>query len=436
MPIEIDETSLSAELGAARPVRLPATRYYQGRRVMYHITTALAQLPQIIVKRPDPDYPIEGNRRVDANRARRFGDYLIEQSDWVSPAIIVRAPEDISFVPAKEFEDGTSWGELTIPLDVLTEILLLDGQHRTLGAFDALEKVNTKIRDLRNRIDGAEANGNEGVVSALKADLSGAFNVRERFTREHLSVDIAVVTTDRAKQMFADINNNSKGVNPDFTTVLDQRSAVNRIAHDLIESHPLLKDRVELGQSSRMSKSNPNLVGAKTVADLVRSVHVGVAGRVGVRVENELSLRQVEAVEEVAKFLDVLVAGFEELQAVMDGQIDPIDLRLEHSENRSMIGSASMLRALGGFYHEVIKESPGDNGPEPMSRSQIEVYFRKLAPKLREIPIAEDNEFWLSTEAFIPGTAAPQARQGTLTALVRHLVTWARDGDASLDSAD
>ncbi len=433
MPIELDASSLSEDLGAARPVKVPATKYRQGGREMFHITVAVAQLPQIVVKRPDPTHVIEGNRRVDANRAKKFGTYLAKSDDWVSPAIIVRAPsEEIEFDVLASFEDGTAWGELTIPLHVLTEILLLDGQHRTLGAFLAIDEVNETIRKKRDEIEGAERNGNDDTIPELEKKLNDLLRTRERFTKEHLSVDIALVSTDRAKQMFADINNNAKGVNPDYTTLLDQRLVINRISVELMEDHPLLKGRVEFGQSTRMSPSNPNLMGAKTVADIVRTVHVGISGRIGARVEDEMSTNQVEAVDEVRKFLDVLVAGFEDLQAVIDGILDPIELRGE-SENRSMIGSATMLRALAGAYHVLTMESDNESDPEPLTRSEVEIFFRALAPKLREIPIEEDDTFWMRTEAFMPGTSAPQARAGTMNALVKSLVQWAREGDDELD---
>jgi hypothetical protein len=408
---------------------VPATRYRQGGRDMYHITVAVAQLPQIVVKRPDPDHPIEGNRKVDASRARKFGVYLLKNADWVSPAIIVRAPTgELQFNAAQTFEDGTAWGVLTIPLDVLTEILLLDGQHRTLGAFFALDEINEQIL----AIERAKRNGNEDTVPELEQQLGKLRVTRERFTREHLSMDIALVATDDAKQMFADINNNAKGVNPDYTTILDQRLVVNRMAAELIEDHPLLKDRVELGQSARMSGTNPNLMGAKTVADIVRTVHVGVAGRIGARVEDELSKQQQEAVMRVRTFLDVLVAGFDDLQAVMDGDLEPVELRDERSPNRSMIGSTTMLRVLAGVYHDLTRAD--DEERPPMSRAEIEMFYRALAPKLRTIPIAEDDQFWLSTEAFIPNTNAPQARQGTVIKLVNTLAGWARAG--ALGSGD
>lgn len=428
MEIQIDKSVVGEELGAARPVEVPATRYRQGGRDMFHMSVSLAELPRIVVKRPDPDHPIEGNRRVEAKRAQKFADYLVNSSEWVSPAIIVRAPSgDVTFDPAHAFPDGTAWGVLKIPLDVLSEILLLDGQHRTLGAFLAIDEVNRSIRAKVDAIDAATSNGNDEIIPELKGSLAALRARRERFTQEHISVDVVITTTDRAKQMFADINNNAKGVNPDYTTILDQRSVINRIAVQLMDEHPLLIDRVEHGQSTRMSTNNPNLIGAKAVSDIVRTVLLGISGRVGARKEEEISQKQSDSMKEVSTFLDVLVAGFEDLQAVIDGAIEPVDLRSEGSENRSMIGSATMLRAIAGAYYELTLLPEGGAAPL-LNRAEVEEFFRELAPRLREIPIDENNRFWLQTEAFIPGTSAPQARQGTLNALVRSLVTWARTG--------
>lgn len=432
---DIDLSVVGDDLGAPKPVEVPATRYQQGGRMMYHVTLTLAQLPQLVVKRPDPDRPIEGNRRVDAGRARKFGTYVLKNDDWVSPAIIVRAPSgEVSFRAAKQFADGTAWGVLTIPLHVLTEILLLDGQHRTLGTFIALDEINEQIRKASDVVDAAKRSGPPELVAETTKKLEQLRETRERLTRDHIAIDIAVVTTEQAKQMFADINNNAKGVNQDFTTVLDQREVVNRIAAELIEDFPLLKERVELGQSARMSPTNPNLLGAKTVADIVRTLHVGPSGRIGARVEDELSKNMPEAVKTVRTFLDTLVAGFEDLQAIIDGDLEPIDLREEASPNRSMIGSATMLRVLAGVFYELTKPPVESTDPKPMKRSEIEAYFRKIAPRLRMIPIAEDDPLWIPTEAFIPGTTAPQARQGTVNALVREMARWAREGHPALES--
>jgi len=428
------DTSRLANVGAPKPIEVPATSYRQGGRQMFHVTITLAQLTQLVPKRPDPSEPIEGNRRVDPARAKKFGEYVLTKEDWVSPAIIVRAPSgEVEFDQLHPFEDGTAWGILRIPLHVLTEILLLDGQHRTLGTFIALDEVNEGIRTKRDAVDAARADENAAVLAEMDAALKKLLAARDRLNREHIAVDLALVSTQQGKQMFVDIANNAKGVNRDFTTILDQRDVINRIAVELIESHPILIDSVELGQSTRMSPTNPHFIGAKTVADVVRAVHVGVTGRVGARVDDELSRELPSAVEKVSTFFDLLVASFPDLQQMIDGDIDPLDLRVEGSPQRSMIASATMLRALAGTYHDLTKNPLTTTDPKPMKRSEIEQFFSKLDPKLRTIPIAEDDAFWMPTGAFMPGTTAPQAKQGAILPLVRKLVSWAREGSPELD---
>jgi DGQHR domain-containing protein len=434
MSIAVDASRLS-NIGAPKPIEVPATRYHQGGRTMFHVTLTLAQLTQLIPKRPDPNQPMEGNRRVDPGRAGKFAEYVLAKDDWVSPAIIVRAPSgEVDFDVIHPFDDGTAWGILKIPLHVLTEILLLDGQHRTLGAFIAIDEINEQIRSKRDAVQAATNDENAPVLAELNASLKKLIATRERLNKEHIAVDLALVSTNQGKQMFVDIASNAKGVNRDFTTILDQRDVINRIAVDLMENHALLIDRVEIGQSTRMSTTNPNFIGAKTVADLVRAVNIGVSGRVGKRVEDELSRNMPAAVAKVEAFLDILVAGFPELQRLVDEELEPVELRAENSPARSMIASATMLRALAGAYHDLTRPPASSGDPMPLKRSEVEVFFSKLAPRLREIPITEDETFWMSTGAFMPGTSAPQARQGTINALVASLVSWARGSDRAVNA--
>jgi DGQHR domain-containing protein len=434
MSIALDTSRLS-NIGAPKPIEVPATRYYQGGRTMFHVTLTLAQLTQLIPKRPDPSQPMEGNRRVDPGRAGKFAQYVLAKDDWVSPAIIVRAPSgEVDFDVIHPFDDGTAWGILKIPLHVLTEILLLDGQHRTLGAFIAIDEINEQIRSKRDAVQAAANDENAPVLAELNASLNKLIATRERLNKEHIAVDLALVSTNQGKQMFVDIASNAKGVNRDFTTILDQRDVINRIAVDLMENHPLLIDRVEIGQSTRMSTTNPNFIGAKTVADLVRAVNIGVSGRIGKRVEDELTRNMPAAVAKVVAFLDVLVAGSPELQHLVDEEIEPVELRAENSPERSMIASATMLRALAGAYHDLTKPPVSQGDPMALKRSEVEVFFSKLAPKLREIPITENEQFWMSTGAFMPGTSAPQASQGNINALVASLVSWARSSDRAINA--
>lgn len=409
------EFDLPPGLGAAKPVQLPATRYRQGGREMYHMVVPLAALPQL-VSRPDPSRPIEGNRKVNAKHAEDFGNYVLDNKTWVAPSIIVRAPSgDVTFEVKAPFGDGAAWGILSIPLHVLTEILILDGQHRSLGIFLAIDKTNQRIAELVDSVRAAQNNGDVNAERELQGELDLQKKLREKLGHEHLSIDIALVSNSEASQLFADINTNLRGVSKDFTTILDQRNVVNRIALDLIENHPLLVNRVETGQENRMSSRNANLLGAKSVADIVRAILVG-SGRISARRESEIEAAQADAVRRVGAFLDVLVDSFEDIEAVVNGEIDPVTLR-----ELSMLGSATMLRVLAITYHDLVTDAEN-----ALSRSEVGDYFHSIEDHMREVPVEADNEFWMSTRAFVPGSTAPQARTGAVGGLVGALTTRAR----------
>lgn len=225
-------------------------------------------------------------------------------------------------------------------------------------------------------------------------------------------------------------------MNPDFTVVLDERSVVNRIAVDIANQHPLLKDRVETGQSKRISKNSLEFVGAKTVADIARSVFVG-SGRVGKKKEADMAKAEDKYLGDVSDFLDSLVASFADLQDLTAGGVEAPELRQE-----SVLGSSTMLRVLAIVWHEL---RATDGSEKQMPVGKIEEFFRELDGHMR--PFAEikdtnpttgeaetkygmplDNDLWMKTKAFLPGSKAPQARQGTISSLANQMVVWARTG--------
>jgi hypothetical protein len=168
-----------------------------------------------------------------------------------------------------------------------------------------------------------------------------------------------------------------------------------------------------------MSATNPNLIGAKIVADIVRAVHVGVTGRVGRRTEDELTRNEVGAERKLKQFLDTLLDGFSDLREIVNGETTPAELR-----KVSMLGYGTTVRVLAGVYRELKR---ADEGQTPFSELEIRAVFKQLQPKFREIPVAESNDFWMSTGAFLVGSNAPQSKQGTLRSLTDALTAWARE---------
>ncbi len=127
---------------------------------------------------------------------------------------------------------------------------------------------------------------------------------------------------------------------------------------------------------------------------------------------------EFQATAKVKQFVDTLLNSFAPLRAIVNNEITPAELRKE-----SMLGYGTTLRVLAGVYHELKR---ADEGQEPFSEAEVREVFKALEPKLREIPVADDNEFWMPTGAFLVGANAPQSTQGALRSLTDHLVEWAR----------
>jgi DNA-sulfur modification-associated len=410
-----------ATVGVARRLEIPAFRYRQGGRTQYSTVISVIEVPTFVARKPDPAKALDGNRKVDGPRAKRFGEYVYEKGDWVAPAIFVGVPREhnsLKFEEKLPFGNGSAFGILSIPSNETHHVLIVDGQHRTLGFHTLDEIVDDRKRKLLRLVEQAEKN--DGIeVAEHKKRLKKLSDRVQELGGEHITVEIVEASEVERVQIFADIANNAKGIRPDFKVFSDQRDVINRIARDVATDHPLfVEGGVEDGQATSMGATNPNLIGAKNVADIVRAVHVGVTGRVGKRVEDELARNEVLAGRRVAQFLNTLVDSFSDLREIVNGETTPIELR-----KATMLGSGTMLRVLAGVYNEL---KLADEGRTPFSESEIREAFKALAPKMREIPITDDNEFWLKSGAFSVGNHAPQSRQGQLRSLTDMLVTEAR----------
>jgi hypothetical protein len=239
--------------------------------------------------------------------------------------------------------------------------------------------------------------------------MNKAEEQRSRLHRERISVQIHIEEELKEfQQMFVDIADNALGIQSAIRTRFDNRKVVNRALDDVLK-HALLENRVDLEQD-RIGGSSPNLLGAKHVADIIRTVTVGLAGRVGRRQENEL--REAELVENTNRFLDVLTGGFPALESLIDGSSTPEDLR-----KTSLLGSTTMLRVLAGVYQELAKDD--------MSDDEIQEFFSKLAPFMAA-PIQNESP-WMEAGVFSSGAMAPKARRQDLEALARTTIRWARE---------
>jgi hypothetical protein len=391
-------------------VRFYATRYRQGGRTVFSLDLSLTQIAGLLPK-PDPANPTEGNRRIKEGHARAFGEYVRAQGEWVAPALVLRAPDIFEF-DVRENIGGTEFGVISFPRLASTDLRILDGQHRILGIHLAIQDIANELEKARSALAAARRNDAlPPVIEQYENEVKKLNEQRARFDRERTSLQIFIEDDQAAyKQMFFDIADNALGITSSVRARFDSRKVVNRSLEDVMK-HALLKGRVDPEQD-RMGRNNPNLMGAKHVAEIVRTLAVGIDGRIGRRLEDEL--REDELVQKTNDFLDVLVAAFPPLEAVIEGEITPEDLR-----KSNLLGSTVMHRVLAGVYAELVDRQRYDD-------EDVTDFFMKLAPHM-EGPVSK-RSIWIARvddEVFSEGALAPRSRRQDLKSLRDTIVEWA-----------
>lgn len=391
-------------------IRFYATRYRQGGRTVFSVDLSLTQIAQLLPA-PDPANPTEGNRRIKESHARAFGDYVRTQRDWVAPALVLRGPNIFDFEP-RETVGGTEFGVISFPRLASTDLKILDGQHRILGIHLAIQGIAHDLEKARNGLATAKRNGSElAVVGQFQDKINQIQDQREILARERTSLQIFIEDDPLAyKQMFFDIADNALGITSSVRARFDSRKVVNRSLEDVMK-HSMLKGRVDPEQD-RMGRGNSNLMGAKHVAEIIRTLAVGIDGRIGRRVEDEL--HEDALVQKTNDFLDVLVDAFPPLDAVIEGKMTPEELR-----RTNLLGSTVMFRVLAGVYGELVDRQHFDD-------EDVADFFRKLAPHM-EGPVTRGS-IWVSNvdgDVFSVGALAPRSRRQDLKALRDTMVNWA-----------
>ncbi len=387
--------------------RYYASRYKQGGRTTYSLELPLAVVAQTI-PRPDPQKPTVGNRKINDRHARNFGTYVRQNRDWIAPALILRATDVFKFKPLEDIS-GVQFGILEVPKIARTELKILDGQHRVLGLHHAIETLADEMSKARDLLAEARREENKQLVGTYETRIKELEAQRARLHRELIGVHIYLEDDPEAyKQMFVDIADNALGITSTIKTRFDHRKVVNR-ALDAVLSHALLDGRVDT-QQDRVKGQSPMLMGAKHVADIVRTVAVGISGRVSRKQEAELV--EAELAEKANDFLTVMTDNFPALNDVVEGKLKPEQLR-----KQSLLGSTTMLRVMAGVYHELSKDNSDD---------EIGDFFAKLAPHTGA-PVAAGSE-WLKIpgDVFSVGASAPKARSQDLKQLTHTIVEWAR----------
>ena len=401
-----------------------AIKTIQGGRVVYTTRVPLLDLPTILPV-PDPNDVDKDNRKVNRLHAKQFGQYLDTKKDWVAPALLARDSGGCLFEKVDERGDV---GYLTVPwaLGGISPMRTIDGQHRVLGV--SIEKQ--RITDDISAIDRAMARKvSPDKEAKLQADREALIGQMNRLKAEYVGLDIYVEPDPiKAQQMFVDVADNAKGISSAVRARFDNYKVANRTLSDVID-HPLLKGRVDAEQD-RMTMKNPNLLGAKHVADITRAVIAGPGGRISKKAEQ--SLTDGEVIEQVKDFLDTISTAFMGLAAVTEE--DPEAERksgeftaAQELRRSSLLGSTGMLRVLGAVFREL------RSGENPVELNDITEFFKRLDRHMAA-PVTE-NSIWRTSDAnvdFEPDAAAPIMRTQNLIHLVSVITGWYKKAPAAL----
>ncbi|WP_306359209.1 DNA sulfur modification protein DndB [Nocardia sp. CC227C] len=415
MTIAINPQLLSKPQDSSTYLALKTT---QGGRSVYSTRVPLLDLPTILPV-PDPNNVDKDNRKVDRLHAKHFGEYLDAKQDWVAPALLARDGGGCVFQPA---DDEGRVGYLTVPWAIggIATLRTIDGQHRVLGVSIEKQRITDAIsgidRELARKVSVDKA-------ARLQSERDKLVQQMNRLKREYVGVDIYVEPDPiKAQQMFVDVADNAKGISSAVRARFDNDKVANRTLSDVID-HPLLKGRVDAEQD-RMTVKNPNLLGAKHVADITRAVIAGPGRSISKKAEQTLTDGAV--IEKVRDFLDVISMAFTDLAAMAEQDADTERATGEPTQAQrlrrtSLLGSVGMLRVLGGVFREL---RSGDN---PVELDDITEFFKRLDPHM-SAPVTEAS-LWRTSDAhadFEPQAAAPIMRTQNIVHLVEVITRWYR----------
>lgn len=413
----VEEFSLS---GYEDSKELLAQRYNRAGKSLFVVALPI-HLVATHLPIPDPNKPFEDNRRVNESHAAKFGDYWRANVKWAAPPLLL----DTTFPLNSEFEPklkvgDVEFGVMHLPHNSADELVILDGQHRILGWKIAAGRIAEELKKARVGLQTAKETEDligADVYTKKVAELNAQV---KRMRTEYVTLEILVgVTPEDHRQYFNDIAVNARGITKSVTASFDQREMLNRIAMSLAEEHPLLAGRVDL-EKDVVRSNNPNIISGKALVDTVRSVVLGVVGRMTVR--REKAFNEVH-IEKLAKgFFDALVESFPELQQIVSEELHPADLR-----DKSLLGSTTVWRVLAGAYNGLAVDSTDEDSPQILMSGDEAArdLFKSLSGELT-FPIVNE---WFDTGYFPePTSKAPSSRAQDLRGLADLLVEWGTSG--------
>lgn len=390
-----------------------ATRYKQGERTVFGLSLSPDEITTL-VPRPDPAVATPGNRRITASHAEGFARYFIANDNWVIPGVILRAPSIFQFEEVTEVP-GAQFGIMSYPRRNQGDIHILDGQHRILGFFMALDMLNKDIDKARSHKANVRRThpDDKRMEQDAQREIDRLEAARDRFFNQRFSVEVHVTDDlQAARQMFFDIADNAKGITASARARFDARKAVNR-ALPIVLEHPLLQDRVDMDKD-RVQKNSPYWLPASKVVEIIRSIQTGFDGRVSRKLNESWKDEEGRIARETEEFFDLLVETMGPIEALKNGQTTPGKMR-----ETMLLGGQTFIRILAGVYYELRKA-------RGWSKSAIQEFFTALGP--HSATRAHANSIWklhVPEHIFNTNALGPSGLRADSTDLVNLIVEWA-----------
>ena len=440
---EIDTSDLAEMLAGTEyqeNEKFNAMRCVQGEVVSYTVVLPMRAILHSL-KKPDPDEILQTNRKVDKGRADDFANrYLYERAktgEWICPPLTLRVhPSDV--VSIEPITDQI----VRIEVPKLRQWLIHDGQHRALGTHYFNEQLSARIERLREQAETARANGDKQLEAQfLKQAEVEKQTLEDILSRSSVQLNLIVTTPAIHDQLFADMAINAKGINPDFGLALDHHDPLGNIAKLVLDELPYLPPLISLGRAGRVAKNSDELIGLKSLTDIVRAVSVGGAGRIGKNVHQKLIDEERLWAGRTGEFLQACFGTFSGLRGLVEGTTTASEVK-----KSSLTGSATMLRVLASVWHEAVIDPTGPH--KTATVKEMRDFFGVLDPHMdcfeevertaadgtttTVIGVPATKKLWMDTLKFRPGGIAPTARPADIGDLAQEVTRWMREGNEEL----
>jgi hypothetical protein len=417
-----------------------ATKFSQAGLEQLTLHVTIHQITSGFIQRPNPSRRLDTNRAIKPAHAEDFASYLIKGAEddsgkWsvvVPPLLVYISPLAVDFTPSDEHPaiDDIQFG--IARLDKTEPLEIWDGQHRTLGAYRAVERVNKELSDAVSQQAQNPTEERDARVARLR-------KVRRRLGAIVVPVSIALETSkDRIAQLFADVADNAKGINATALARLDQRNVFNRVAAAIFESRDdwrLLEGLIDDDNAS-LSQNSQYWTTYRDVAAVAQTAWVGYGARWTPRKEEtEFVGVDQQVLANVREFYEALAEAFPELDDVFSEALEPKELRGGGSHT-SLLASSTTVRALASAWHDLRwghrwtkagarYVSTGYNAEKAWGDEDIVAAFKAL-PSMKSKSGDETalDPFWKDLGVVGEPYAAPTARAGNVrtmsVAIVEH----------------